>query len=130
MVDEMAAKSNTVDHFVREIGKKFAGFPEGKVTAHFKAVDKSLGLHGTGFSPNMNDGDGHPWRHGSAFLVAGYDLGQRAATGIAVLWETPGTRGASVQDVRLGTDAAALGASLRAGTVKPSQVGQWIRDNW
>ena len=130
MVEETAKDSKSTEAFVRALGKTFAGFPEGKLTLAFQPVNKSLDLGGTGFRSEMNDGDGHPWRHGAAFIVAGYDLGQAAATGLAAVWEAPLTRGASGPDVRLGADAAAIGASLANGDLQPSHVAEWIRDWW
>lgn len=71
MVEEIAKRSSNSEEFVREIGKTFAGFPTGELTLSPDPVTRSLGLGGDGFRRELNDGDGHPWRHGSAFIVAG-----------------------------------------------------------
>ncbi len=130
MVEEKARELERSEDFVRALGKMFAGFPTGKLTIHPRPLDKSLGLGGTGFRDDFNDRDGHPWRHGAAFIVAGYQLGRRAAQGVAIVWELPFLKGASRQDVSLGFNAAELGASLKSGKLEPSQVAQWIREQW
>ena len=129
-LDQLAKSSKNTEEFVRRVGRLFAGFPTGRLTTEPNPVNKSLGLGGSGFSPKMNDGDGHPWRHAAAFIVAGYDTGESAAKGIAVVWELPFLRGSSMQDVRLGASAAELGVTLREGLLTPAQAGQWVRDHF
>ena len=128
MVHALAKSSKTTEDFVRATGKMFAGFPGGKLTFTPGPVNRSLGLRGTGFRPEMNDLDNHPWRHASAFIVAGYDLGESAGVGLAVGWEAPFLSGASMADIRLGMDAVGLGASLKKGWLTPAQAAEWIRE--
>ena len=129
MLDEMAKKAESDEAFIREVGRTFAGFPEGRLTRNFTPVDESLGLGGSGFRAELNDGDGHPWRHFAAFVVAGYDRGFMAAGAMASLWEFPGKKGASREDINLGEAGAALGRSIKKGWITRKAVGQWVRDN-
>jgi hypothetical protein len=115
------------------LGVQIAGFPEGKFTLDYVEPDQDITGEwgGSGFKPLMNDGDGHPWRHFSAFVVAGYDAGSKPGYLAAVVWEVaalaPGRSGASYQDILLGMVGARIGSQLRKGNIQPADVARLVR---
>jgi hypothetical protein len=132
-LDRLAASSETTEEFVRTLAKQIAGFPDGVFTLNYVQSDPEItgGWGGSGFKAIMNDGDGHPWRHFSAFVVAGYDAGSKTGYLAAVGWEVaglaPGRSGASYQDVLLGMVGARIGSQLKKGNLQRADVARLVR---
>jgi RHS repeat-associated protein len=132
-LDALAASSQNTEEFIRTLGKQIAGFPEGRFTLDYVEPDQDITGQwgGSGFKPSMNDGDGHPWRHFTAFVVAGYDAGSKTGYLAAVVWEVaalaPGRTGSSYQDVLLGMVGARIGSQLRKGNLQPADVARLVR---
>jgi RHS repeat-associated protein len=131
-VDQIARSAKSTDAFVRTLGKVFAGFPTGHFTLNYLPVDRNLRRElgpGTGFRPELNDNDGHVWRHFSAYVVFGYEKGALEGAVAAEMWELPFFSGHSRQDVLLGALGAQVGDALKHNFLQPGDVAQWIREH-
>jgi len=131
----VARENKEKGRFVRVLGEKLAGFPNGIVTP--KPGRSTIRFGESGFKTKFVDSDGHPARHFTANLVLSFQGSRSLSSAIAVLREIPGfdriggciKTACSIEDIRLGAMGAEAGELLWKGGVAPEDMGQWIRDN-
>ncbi len=134
-VDHVAATSSSDKEFMATLGENVSGFPNGQAGIDFGKSKVTFGE--SGFNSKYVDGDGHPARHFTANMVFSFQQSPAASRLAAVVREIPhlswigGCKGkaCSFQDVRLGLQGASAGGQVRNGTVKRTELGDWIRKN-
>jgi RHS repeat-associated protein len=133
-IDRAARASRSDDEFMRTIGRQVAGFRDGRAGRDYVQPDPEVtaGWDGSGFREKYNDGDGHPWRHFTAFVVSGYQRGGLRTMAVATLWRVaavlPNRTGGSFEDVKLGEQGAIVGHAIKTGRMSRHDLAKWIRD--